>query len=171
MKTTLPARALRPAALSGWLLSAILALLAACSATLPVAARPAAAAGVADARSQVMATERAFALTMAERRLESFSSFVADEAVFFSGATPLRGKPAIVAAWARFYQGPQAPFSWEPQDVEVLASGGLAISSGPVRDEAGTLIATFTSIWRLEADGAWRFVFDKGNGACRCAVP
>jgi len=68
--------------------------------------------------------------------------------------------------WKRYYEGPDAPFSWEPEDVEVLDSGTLALSSGPVRDAKGALIATFTSIWRLEDSGKWRIIFDKGNQAC-----
>lgn len=51
----------------------------------------------------------------------------------------------------------------------VLDSGTLALSTGPVRDPKGKLVATYTSIWRLEAPGTWRIVFDKGNDACDCA--
>jgi len=29
-------------------------------------------------------------------------------------------------------------------------------------------VATFTSIWRMEAPGVWRIVFDKGNEDCNC---
>jgi len=29
-------------------------------------------------------------------------------------------------------------------------------------------VATFTSIWRMEAPGVWRIVFDKGNPECDC---
>ena len=79
---------------------------------------------------------------------------------------------AVVAAWKRFYDTPAAPFSWEPEDVEVLDSGLLAISSGPVKNATGELIATFTSIWRREPSGQWRVIFDKGNNACeKCAKP
>ena len=59
-----------------------------------------------------------------------------------------------------------APFSWEPEQVQVLDSGTLALSSGPVRNPEGKTVATFTSIWRLEAPGVWRIVFDKGNRVC-----
>jgi ketosteroid isomerase-like protein len=59
-----------------------------------------------------------------------------------------------------------APFSWEPEHVEVLASGTLALSSGPVFGRDGTRIGTFNSVWRLEADGRWRVVFDKGCPPC-----
>lgn len=122
-------------------------------------------------RADVMATERAFAKTMADRDRTAFATFLADEAVFFAGDTPLRGRQAVLDAWAGYFTGPQAPFSWDPTEVEVLDSGTLAISSGPVRDQAGTRVATFTSIWRREPSGAWRVVFDKGTDTCRCASP
>jgi ketosteroid isomerase-like protein len=106
---------------------------------------------------------------MAERDHRAFLSFLSKEAVFLSGPTPLRGKAAIGAAWKRYYEKPKAPFSWEPGQVQVLDSGTLALSTGPVRDRHGKLIGTFTSIWRLEAPGTWRIVFDKGNAACGSA--
>jgi ketosteroid isomerase-like protein len=125
------------------------------------------AAGLADdgntAQQEVFAAERGFAQSMADRNLEAFSRYVADEAIFFGSKDVQRGKPEVVAAWSRFFDGAQAPFSWEPDQVEVLASGRLALSSGPVRDPAGKVIARFNSIWRLEAPGTWRVVFDKGS--------
>jgi ketosteroid isomerase-like protein len=128
----------------------------------------ASAAAAADLRQEVVATERAFARTMSSRDHAAFTAFLSDEAIFFSGKV-LRGKQAVADAWRRFFDGPEAPFSWEPAEVEVLDSGTLAISSGPVRNAQGQLIATFTSIWHREASGQWRIVFDKGNDVCeRC---
>ena len=118
---------------------------------------------LAQAKAQVAATERAFAQTMARRDHAAFSRFLADEAVFFTTTPPLRGKAQVAAHWARFFSTPQAPFSWEPDEVEVLASGTLAHSSGPVRDASGQLVARFHSVWRLEAPGVWRIVFDRGE--------
>ena len=118
-----------------------------------------------DLRREVLETERAFAKTMADRDHAAFVSFLAEEAVFFSGETPLRGAAAVGAHWKRFYDGP-APFSWEPAQVEVLDSGTLALSTGPVRDPEGKPLGTFTSIWRREGPGKWRIVFDKGDPAC-----
>jgi ketosteroid isomerase-like protein len=111
----------------------------------------------------VEAREIAFAKTMADRDLEAFLSFVSPEAVFFTGNEPLRGRDAIARAWAPFFDGPAAPFSWHPDVTEVLESGGLALSSGPVRDAAGEEVGRFNSIWRKDADGQWRVVFDKGS--------
>jgi ketosteroid isomerase-like protein len=123
------------------------------------------------AKEQVVATERAFAKSMADRDQEAFARFISTEAIFYAGPTPLHGKAQVVAAWAKFFAGAKAPFSWEPREVEVLESGQLAISSGPVRDAGGKLVATFTSIWRLEAPDTWRIVFDKGDDVCDCARP
>jgi ketosteroid isomerase-like protein len=122
-------------------------------------------------RQQVEDSERAFARTMAERDHAAFTSFLAEEAVFFSGEPPLRGRQQIAAAWATYFAEAEAPFAWEPEIVVVLDSGTLALSSGPVRDGAGHRFATFNSIWRLEADGKWRVVFDKGSRDCEAPTP
>ncbi|WP_280150978.1 DUF4440 domain-containing protein [Piscinibacter sp. XHJ-5] len=114
---------------------------------------------------QVADTERAFAKTMADRDLAGFSGFLSEETVFFSGPSPLRGKAAVTDWWKRFYDKPAAPFSWRPDRVEALDSGTLALSTGPVFDPAGKCIGRFTSIWRQEAPGVWKIIFDKG-GPC-----
>lgn len=123
----------------------------------------------AELKRQVMDAERAFAATMQARDLAAFSRFVADEAVFLSGPATLRGRAAIREAWRKYYVGEQAPFSWEPEQVEVVDSGTLAYSGGPVRDASGKLIGRFSSIWRLEAPGQWKIVFDRGEAPpCTC---
>jgi ketosteroid isomerase-like protein len=113
----------------------------------------------ADLANQARSAEIAFAKTMAARDHDAFASHVADEALFFGRKGVLRGKAAVAAGWKPFFEG-GAPFSWSPETVEVLASGTLAHSSGPVRDPAGRQIGTFNSIWRREADGS-AVVFDK----------
>jgi len=120
---------------------------------------------------QVADTERAFAATMAQRDFEGFVSFLADETIFYAGDKPLRGRQTVAEAWKPFYEKTDAPFSWEPDNVQVLDSGTLALSSGPVFDPQGNRVATFNSVWRLEANGQWRIVFDKGCEASNCATP
>jgi len=68
----------------------------------------------------------------------------------------------LLAVAAPFFAGPDAPFSWRPELVEVLDSGTLALTSGPVRDPTGRRTGTFNSIWRREPNDQWRVVFDKG---------
>lgn len=153
----------RPA-VGGTVALALALLVGACASTPPPSI-------TAELARQVADTERAFAKTMADRDHAAFTAFLSEEAIFFTGPTPLRGKTEVAAAWKRFYERPQAPFSWQPETVEVLPSGSLAISSGPVFDPAGKRFATFTSIWRRESPGVWRIVFDKGNPECDCAKP
>jgi ketosteroid isomerase-like protein len=117
-------------------------------------------------QQQVAETERAFAHTMATRDFAGFATFLSEEAVFFTGDKALRGKLQIIQGWKSYYERPEPLFSWEPSRVEVLDSGQLALSTGPVRDNKGKLIGTFTSIWRLESGGQWHILFDKGDPAC-----
>ncbi len=163
----LPARrALRPHRMRAGLWG----LLLACVTGAPAqAADPTAPIDLAELQRQVEAAERSFAQSMADRDLDAFSAHVADDAVFFGRDSVHRGREAVVAAWTRFFESPQAPFSWYPDQVEVLASGQLAHSSGPVLDPSGNPAGRFNSVWRREADGRWRVVFDRGEPPCRCA--
>ena len=117
---------------------------------------------------QVRATEARFAKTMADRDHKAFTSMLDEEAVFFSRQGPLRGSKAVAEAWKPFFDGAEPPFSWEPERVEVLDSGGLAFSTGPVRDPQGKRVGTFNSVWRRDAQGRWKIVFDSGCPPCNC---
>ena len=103
-------------------------------------------------QTAVRAAEIAFAKTMADRDFAAFQTHVSSEAVFYAGAKALVGKAAVMESWRGLYDGP-APFSWEPDHVQVLASGKLALSTGPVRSPDGKVTGRFNSIWRLEPDG------------------
>lgn len=115
---------------------------------------------------ELRAVETAFAATMADRDLAAFANFLSPETIFFGSQGALRGVSAVTAAWSAYFEGPEAPFSWRPETVEVLDSGTLGHSSGPVFDAQGKRIATFNSVWRKEKDGRWRVVFDKGCAVC-----
>ena len=121
---------------------------------------------LAQLQQQVEDTERAFATTMADRDHEAFKTFLSEETIFFAGESPLRGSQQVADAWEPYFRETEAPFSWEPETVVVLDSGTLALSSGPVRDPAGNTVATFNSIWRLDSQGRWKIVFDKGSRVC-----
>jgi ketosteroid isomerase-like protein len=142
--------------------------LATLCAVAAVATRTALANSPAALADEVRASENAFAKTMADRDFAAFGTFVADEAIFFGGKGARRGKAAVLEGWKPLYEGAKAPFSWSSETVEVLASGTLAHSSGPVLDVDGKRVGTFNSIWRREKDGKWRVIFDKGCDACSC---
>ena len=122
----------------------------------------------AELKEQIRKVETSFAKTMADRDAAAFASFLSEETVFMSNGQATRGARKIAERWKAYFQGPQAPFSWEPEFVEVLDSGNLALSTGPVHDPAGKRIGTFNSVWRREAGGTWKIVLDNGCPACNC---
>jgi ketosteroid isomerase-like protein len=113
-------------------------------------------------KQQVFAAESSFAASMAERDFQDFAAHVSSEAIFFGDTTVMRGKQTVLDNWRRFFEKPDPPFSWKPDVIEVLPSGKLALSSGPVFDPKGQQVGTFSSIWRRERDGRWLIIFDKG---------
>jgi ketosteroid isomerase-like protein len=145
-------------------MSKMLALV--CAAGL--AAAPGRAGTLAEAQEAVRRTEIAFARTMADRDHAGFVSFLAEDTIFMGPTKTSRGRQQVADEWKPFYQGAQAPFSWEPEQVEVIDSGTLAFSAGPVKDPQGRRVGTFNSVWRLEPDGRWRIVLDRGCPRCEC---
>ena len=113
---------------------------------------------------QVLRAEGAFAKTMADRDHAAFTSFLAEDTIFL-GRSAMRGKAAVAEAWKGFFGTRKAPFSWKPERVEVNDGGTMALSTGPVFDPDGTQTGNFSSVWRREADGKWKIVFDSG---CNC---
>ena len=151
---------MRPA-LPAFGLALSMTALHASAATLPSAAELAAIA------NDVKAAETAFAKTMADRRLDQFTDFVAEDAVFM-GAAPNIGRATIVEKWSGFFKGDKAPFSWAPDAVAAATDGRTAISTGLARDTAGRVISRFTTIWRKDPDGHWRAIVDQGVDAPDC---
>ena len=123
----------------------------------------------ADLKEQVRRAEAGFAKSMADRDHAAFVTYLAEDALFFGPSGAQRGKAAVAATWKPWFEGPDAPFAWEPAEVEVLDTGGLAMTSGPVHDPAGKRVGTFNSVWRREKDGAWKIVLDRGCPPCDCA--
>lgn len=117
----------------------------------------------ADAIEDVRQTELAFAKAFADRDKEKFFSFLSDDATFLSSFSTLRGKPAVVEVWSRYFNGPVAPFAWAPDRVTISNDGTLGLSSGPVFDPNGNHAGSFQSTWRKQADGTWKIIFD-GSG-------
>jgi ketosteroid isomerase-like protein len=121
----------------------------------------------ADRADEVRAAETAFAKAFADRDAPKFLSFVAEDATFLSEDRVLSGWRQVMEGWSKYFQG-KAPFSWRPGRVVVDGTGSLALSTGPIFDEAGRHTGDFSSVWRHEKDGTWRVVFD-GPGAPVCA--
>jgi ketosteroid isomerase-like protein len=121
------------------------------------------ASGAADQTEEVRATEIAFAKAFADRDAKKFFSYLADDAQFLGQRNTMHGKQAVIAAWSEFFKPAVAPFRWQPERVVTNATGDLGFSSGPVFDEAGVQLGTFTSTWVRQSDGSWKILFDGGS--------
>lgn len=117
---------------------------------------------------EVRATEVAFARSLANRDVKTFRAMIAPDVIWLADV-PLRGPDQVLTRWQKYFDAPQAPFSWAPELVEVQEGGKLALSTGPVMDAAGKRVGTYTSIWRRETSGEWKIIFDRGCPACDCA--
>ncbi|MEQ9301714.1 MAG: nuclear transport factor 2 family protein [Cyclobacteriaceae bacterium] len=118
-------------------------------------------------KNDVEATEVAFAKMAAERGLgEAFEYYAAPDGVINRRRTVIQGKSAI-----RQYYDDQpddgAALDWSPSFVDVAASGELAYTYGPYTftytDSLGNPVESkgiFHTVWRLQPDGTWRFVWD-----------
>ena len=122
-------------------------------------------ASAADRAEEVRATEIAFAKAFADRDAKEFFSYLADDAQFLGRRNTMHGKQAVVVSWSEFFKPAVAPFRWQPERVVTNAAGNLGFYSGPVFDEAGAQIGTFTSTWLRQPDGSWQILFDRGS-AC-----
>ena len=123
----------------------------------------------ADTADDVRCHEIGFSLAAEARDADRFRGFVDDDARFVSSAV-VRGPADIVQAWSVFFEADGPSIKWRPQFVEVLEDGDLALTRGPFRvratDEDGNDVeswGTFNSVWRRQADGSWKVVFDAGS--------
>lgn len=120
-------------------------------------------------RQAVVCAEVGFSRSVERRDFEAFLGFLDPEARFVTGGVA-RGPEEIGQHWAAFFDADGPRIRWRPAIVEVVANGTLAISRGPyllttVAEDGGLQQAwgTFSSTWRLNADGQWRVLFDAGG--------
>jgi ketosteroid isomerase-like protein len=127
-------------------------------------------ASAADRTEDVRATEVAFAKAFAERQAKKFFAYVADDAQFLGQHKIMHGKQEVIAVWSEYFKPAVAPFRWQPERVVTNAAGDLGFTNGPVFDETGAQIGTFTSTWVRQPDGSWKILFD-GGSACPPTKP
>ncbi|MBO9546001.1 DUF4440 domain-containing protein [Caulobacter sp.] len=115
---------------------------------------------------QIEAAERAFAADGAAMGIRaSFLKHMAPDAIVFS--------PGPVNA--RVFYGAQSgegepKIAWWPAFVVASKSGDLGLSTGPTQFD-GRPGGWFSSIWRKDADGTWRWVYDGGGVADSTSAP
>jgi hypothetical protein len=100
--------------------------------------------------------ERAFnAAAQSKGQWTAFRAFAAPEATMF---VP---QPVKVQAWLKDRKDPPKSVQWWPTASYVSCDGKLAVNTGGWQLADGS-VGYFTTVWRKEADGQWKWLVDGG---------
>jgi len=118
-------------------------------------------------KAEVVATEKAFNDMAQEKGLvEAFAFYAADDGVIRRSKKIVAGKEEI-REWYEKDVRPNETLTWAPTFVDVSKSGDLAYTYGDYTfthyDSLGTVLQNkgiFHTVWKRQADGEWRFVWD-----------
>ena len=120
-------------------------------------------------KAALMATDREFSdLSVRSGTPVAFATFMTDDAtVFRNQAHPYEGRTAISEILTRTASG---TLRWEPYFVDVAISGDIGYTLGrwvfTDADSTGqeyTGYGNYVTVWKKQADGSWKFVFDTGT--------
>lgn len=119
--------------------------------------------GRAESHELIAADSTFAARSVANGAKAAFLAYAADEAIAF-GAGPgmTEGREAIGAGFDGFPAG--AVLEWWPVAAHIAPSGDLGCTVGEARISSLNHYSKYLTIWRRQADGAWKFVADGGNG-------
>ena len=106
---------------------------------------------------QVIAAERAFAAdTRARGFKRGFLAAAAPDAIVFQPG-PVNARTGLEALPDEAPPGP--PLFWWPEYAGVANSGDLGFTTG-----GATIPVRYFTVWRRQADGRWRWIYDGGPG-------
>ena len=105
----------------------------------------------------------------------AFIHFAAADAILLR-QQPIVGIRAVRELYAK--ASGTARLQWEPLRVDAAASGDIGYSVGKWtmsgRDKEGKeafAYGAYMTIWKRQADGSWKYVFDGGNGVGEAPLP
>ena len=107
--------------------------------------------------SSVFAAEIAFnRLARDKGQWTAFRETAADDAIMF---VPER---VLAKQWLKGRADPAQPVSWTPSTIYVSCDGNSAASTGNWKRADGA-VGYFTTIWRRDKNGAWKWILDHGD--------
>lgn len=87
----------------------------------------------------------------------AFRAHAADEAVMFvPGEVNAR-------AWLEDRRDPPRSVMWWPSKAWLSCDGRTAVTTGPWLRNGGKTAGYFTTVWRLQPDGRWKWLLDHGG--------
>jgi uncharacterized protein (TIGR02246 family) len=122
-----------------------------------------------DTVAELLQREEEFARATADRGLEGWLSFFAEDGAQLLPNQPVvRGHAAIAEAMAAVFADRSLRLSWEPVYAEVARANDVGFTYGDwrlVKEDEDRLLARgkFMTVWRRGRSGEWEVVADLGN--------
>jgi ketosteroid isomerase-like protein len=115
-------------------------------------------------KQSLIKADKEFCQTALEKGVPAaFIAYADEQAVIYKDKThPIEGRTSIEKAYA---SAGGVTLSWDPTFVDVAASGDLGYTLGEwVYTAADSSMSKgyYISIWKKQADGKWKYVFDSG---------
>ena len=116
----------------------------------------------------LLEADRDFSKMSAEKGFyEAFDFYMDDNATMYrEGKHPYVGRDSIRPLLST---DPNATLTWEPTSAEIAGSGDLGYTLGrweyALKDSTGNVSKSYgyyVSVWKKQADGSWKYVFDSG---------
>ena len=102
--------------------------------------------------------ERAFAADAQKLgQWTAFRKYAADDAVMF---VP---QQVNAEAFLKGKQDPPVAVFWWPGKSFVSCDGTYAVNTGPWVRQWGKSVGSFTTIWKRQPDGSWKWIYDGGD--------
>jgi ketosteroid isomerase-like protein len=133
---------------------------------------------VASERKALLAADAQFATDTAARGVEAWASWFAEDGVMYPASLPpVQGREKIRELMSdlrdpRTGRG-DLTLEWEPVSAEVSSAGDLGWTYGTSRavTPQGERRGKYVTLWRKQADGAWRVAADIGNSMPAAPAP
>ena len=124
----------------------------------------------------MVATERAFSQASADKGTrDSFLMFIAEDGILFRPSAVL-GKKWLLEHPVPLVEN-RPLLSWQPTFAYMAAAGDMGYTFGPweykqsIKDPKPSAFGHFITMWKKQADGAWRFAIDLGVSHPQSATP
>lgn len=120
-------------------------------------------------KDEIIATEKAFAKMAEDKGIpQAFLAYAADDAVLLRNNKLIIGKDSLRSSFENAEaQNNNVSLTWEPDFVDVSASGDLGYTYGTylyvTTDSTGAkneVKGVFHTVWKRQPDGKWKYVWD-----------
>lgn len=126
-------------------------------------------------KAELLAADRAFATAAAEKGLDGWMSFYADDAVRVElGGKAHVGKAAVREFDKDLFADPKKVLVWEPTDGGGFADGKTGFTTGKAqvvaageKPDAAKWTHAYVTWWRKDSDGNWKVILDTGSAASK----